>query len=219
MAHGPVDVSAALRAVVVDFGGVLTTSVGSALAVLGAGIGADPMLPARLLSRDEQSSRLLVEHEEGRLSQRGFEEGFAERLRAHGAEATADGLVATIQAALQPDRAMLDLIRELRASGVPVGLLSNSLGDDCYAGFDLPALFDAVVISAEIGARKPSSRAYGAACDALGVAPEEAVMVDDLEHNIVAARRFGMAGVVHTSAAVTAAALAGLGIRVPAQSA
>lgn len=114
---------------------------------------------------------------------------------------------------------MLDLVRDLRAAGTPVGLLSNSLGDDCYAGYDLPALFDAVVISAEIGARKPSRRAYGAVCDALGVAPGDAVMVDDLEHNIVAARRFGMAGVVHTSATVTAAALVGLGIRVPAQSA
>lgn len=196
-----------MRAVVVDFGGVLTTSVGAALTAFGAGIGSDPSLPARLLSRDDESARLLVDHEEGRLSQLGFEEGFAARLRAHGAAAEADGLVGRIQAGLRPDQAMLALVRDLRAAGVPVALLSNSLGDDCYAGYDLPALFDAVVISAEIGARKPSSRAYAAVCTELGVAPEHAVMVDDLEHNIVAARRFGMAGIVHTDAASTTAAL------------
>lgn len=196
--------SAQVRAVVVDFGGVMTTSVLDALDAFGAEIGADPGLPGRLLAKDEASSRLLVEHEEGRLSHRGFEEGFASRLRAHGADVASDGLIARIQAGLRPDPEMTELVARLRADGHLVGLLSNSLGDDCYAGYDLDAQFDSVVISGVIGARKPSRKAYLAACAGLGVSPHEAVMVDDLEHNIVAARRFGMAGIVHQDAGRTA---------------
>jgi putative hydrolase of the HAD superfamily len=102
---------------------------------------------------------------------------------------------------------VIDLVARVREAGYRVGLLSNSLGDDCYAGFDLPAMFDAVTISGEVGVRKPSRRAYAIACERLGVRPEDAVMVDDLEQNITAAERAGLAGIVHTHASATATAL------------
>jgi len=47
---------------------------------------------------------------------------------------------------------------------VPTGLLSNSWGGDgydVYTGYDLPALFDAVVISHEVGLRKPRAWCRG----------------------------------------------------------
>ena len=196
--------STRISAVLFDFGGVLTTSVYEAFEAFGATLGVDPRLPLRLLAKDELSSALLVAHEEGRLGQREFEDGFAERLRAHGADVQGAGLLSRMQKELRPDRAMLDLVAEVRGAGRRVGLLSNSLGDDCYAGFDLESMFDAVVISGEIGVRKPSRRAYAVACERLGARPEETVMVDDLEHNIVAARRAGLAGIVHREAATTA---------------
>jgi putative hydrolase of the HAD superfamily len=184
-------------AVVFDFGGVLTTSVFGAFRGLGRELG-DPELPLRLLGEDPASQALLVEHEEGRLSAAAFESGFAGRLRAHGARIPADGaLLRRVMAGMRPEPRMLDFVAGLRARGVPVGLLSNALGEDCYAGFDLPALFDAVTLSSEIGARKPSRRAYQVACARLGVAPEAAVMVDDLRQNVEAARRLGMAAVLH----------------------
>ncbi|CAM5242271.1 Alpha-D-glucose 1-phosphate phosphatase YihX [Streptomyces alboniger] len=205
------------RAVLFDFGGVLTSSVVTAFAELGAELGDDPGLPLRLLSRDRESSALLVAHEEGRIAQREFEDGFAARLRAHGLTVQGPGLVSRLQARLRPDPGMIALVARLRAAGHRVGLLSNSLGDDCYAGFDLPAMFDAVTVSGEIGVRKPSRRAYATACERLGAPPETTVMVDDLRQNIDAARRLGIAGVVHRDAATTAAELAGLlgGTRAP----
>ncbi|MFG3364154.1 HAD family hydrolase [Streptomyces sp. NPDC048156] len=202
--------STPISAVLSDFGGVLTTSVYEAFEALGRALGVDPRLPLRLLAKDERAGALLVDHEEGRIGQREFEDGFAERLRAHGADAQGPGLLSLMQTELRPDRAMLDLVAEVRNAGHRVGLLSNSLGDDCYAGFDLESMFDAVVISGEIGVRKPSRRAYAIACERLGTEPAETVMVDDLEHNIVAARRAGLAGIVHREATATAQELRSL---------
>jgi putative hydrolase of the HAD superfamily len=190
------------HAVLFDFGGVLTTSVLKAFSAFGEGLG-DPGLPLRVLSKDPEGSALLVDHEEGRLTQAEFEAGYAARLRAHGADVEADGLIARLQRGMLPDDDMIALVADLRAQGRPVGLLSNSLGDDCYAGYDLPSLFDSVTISSQIGSRKPSRRAYLMACEQLGVSPEEAVMVDDLQHNIDAAARVGLAGVLHRGAAST----------------
>jgi putative hydrolase of the HAD superfamily len=188
---------------------VLTTSVFAAFEQLGSDLGCDPRLPLRLLATDEESGALLVAHEEGRIGERQFEEGFAERLRAHGVaiDRADPGLVRRIQSALRPEPAMIDLVAKVRAAGYRVGLLSNSLGDDCYAGFDLPAMFDAVTVSGEVGVRKPSRRAYEIACERLGVRPRDTVMVDDLKQNITAAERAGLAGILHTDASATAAAL------------
>ncbi|MFI6356418.1 HAD family hydrolase [Streptomyces sp. NPDC050743] len=196
-------------AVLFDFGGVLTTSVLAAFERLGADLGCDPRLPLRLLARDRASGALLAAHEEGRIGELEFERGFAERLRAHGVaiDPAEPGIVGRIQNAMQPDRAMIELVARVRDAGYRVGLLSNSLGDDCYAGFDLPAMFDAVTVSGETGVRKPSRRAYEIACERLGVRPLDAVMVDDLEQNISAAERAGLTGIVHTDAVATAAAL------------
>jgi putative hydrolase of the HAD superfamily len=198
-------------AVLFDFGGVLTTSVVDAFEEVGRELGAQPGQLLRLLSKDGQAGALLVAHEEGRIGQREFEDGYAERLREDGvAAAEGPGLLARLQARMRPDLDTLALVARTRAAGHRVGLLSNSLGDDCYAGYDLPALFDAVTISAEIGVRKPSRRAYAVACERLGVRPEDTVMVDDLRQNLDAAARLGIAGVLHRDAASTASALARL---------
>ncbi len=98
------------------------------------------------------------------------------------------------------DHEMLDALAALRAGGMPVALVTNSFGRDCYDGFDLHALADVVVISSDVGVRKPSRRIYAIACERLGVAPANCVTVDDIEHNLEGAARLGIAGVLHTSA-------------------
>ncbi|MEV6659695.1 HAD family hydrolase [Nocardia fluminea] len=191
-------------AVLFDFGGVLTSSVLDALDALGRSLGCDPGLPVRLLSQDPDSRAILAAHEEGRIGEVAFELAFARRLRAHGADVDGAGLVRRIQSKLRPDSDMIELVKQVRAAGVRVGLLSNSLGDDCYVGFDLDSMFDAVTISGTVGVRKPSRRAFDLACVSLGVEPAATVMVDDLEQNIIAAERVGLAGILHHDAADTA---------------
>ncbi|MEV0291980.1 HAD family phosphatase [Nocardia sp. NPDC050710] len=197
-----------------DFGGVLTSSIFEAFEALGTSLGCDPRLPLRVLSEDTVARTLLVDHEEGRINERAFERGFAACLRVRGVDVDGAGLVRRIQSGMHADKDMIQLVADVRAAGFRVGLLSNSLGDDCYAGFDLDAMFDAVTISGEIGVRKPSRRAYAIACARLGTAPEATVMVDDLRQNIVAAERVGLTGILHREAFSTAARLWGaLGLR------
>jgi len=198
------------EAVLFDFGGVLTSSVLDGFSDFSESICGDRRLVLGLFSRDEEAKRLLVEHEEGRLDHDGFEAGFAASLAAAGVTVETDGLIGRMQAHLRPDHDMLALLQAVRDAGFRVGLVSNSLGRDCYAGFDLDALFDAKAISGIEGVRKPSRRLYEIACERLGVPTTRAVMIDDLAQNITAAERLGMGGIVHTDAASTARALGGL---------
>lgn len=194
--------------VLVDFGGVITSSVLQAFTDFGASLGGDPRLPLELLSRDQPSRALLADHECGRIDTEAFERGFAERLRVHGAVVEAEGLTARMQAGMSIDQDMLALLGDLRVAGHPVALVSNSFGTGTYDGVDLAALADVVVISAVVGIRKPSRRIYSIACERLCVAPEEAVMIDDLQQNLDGAARIGIGGVLHTSAADTRRQLA-----------
>ncbi len=190
-------------AVLIDFGGVVTTSVLQAFAEFGELLGAPPGLILELLSHDTVARKLLVDNECGRIDADTFDRGFAERLRAHGVEAEPERLSARMQAGLRRDDGTVRLIEELRAAHIPIALVSNAFGRDCYAGFDLGALADVVVISSEIGIRKPSRRIYAIACERLGIDPPQAVMVDDLQQNLDGAARLGIAGVLHTDAADT----------------
>jgi putative hydrolase of the HAD superfamily len=203
-ARGPADTAPTTRtAVLIDFGGVITTSVLRAFEQFGQLLGAPPGLVLGLLSHDTAARELLVEHECGRIDADAFDRGFADRLQAHGLVVQHDGLSARMQAGLRRDDDTVLLIEDLRAAEVPIALVSNAFGRDCYAGFDLDALADTVVISSEVGIRKPSRKIYATACQRLGVDPHQAVMVDDLQQNLDGAARLGIAGVLHTDAADT----------------
>lgn len=200
----------ARTAVLVDFGGVLTSSVSRAFEEFGASLGGDPGLPMRLLGHDQLSRALIADHESGRIDAEAFERGFAGRLSAHGPAVRADGLIARMQAGLTKDADMVALVAQIRGAGIRVALVSNAFGRDGYAGFDLDDIADEVVISSEVGVRKPSRRIYSLACQRLGVQPGQAVLIDDLQQNLDGAARLGIAGVLHTDAADTRRQLAGL---------
>lgn len=191
------------KAVLFDFGGVLTTSVLHAFEQFGREIANDSKLPIRLLAHDPVANRALVDHEEGRLDDEGFEHQFAAALRGAGAAVEPVGLLAQMQKHLRIDPVMVALVRLVRAAGFRTALVSNSLGANCYDGVDLDSLFEVTVISGREGVRKPSSRIYEIACERLGVEIHQAVMIDDLKQNIEAARALQMHGIVHRDAAST----------------
>jgi len=203
-ARGPADTAPTTRtAVLIDFGGVITTSVLRAFEQFDELLGAPPGLVLGLLSHDTAARELMVEHECGRIDADAFDRGFADRLSAHGVVVQPEGLSARMQAGLRRDDDTVRAIEDLRAAGVLIALVSNAFGRDCYAGFDLGALADTVVISSEVGIRKPSRKIYAIACQRLGIDPHQAVMVDDLQQNLDGAARLGIAGVLHTDAADT----------------
>nr|WSX73198.1 HAD-IA family hydrolase [Streptomyces sp. NBC_00899]WSX80736.1 HAD-IA family hydrolase [Streptomyces sp. NBC_00899] len=78
-----------------------------------------------------------------------------------------------------PDAA--EVLAELRARGVPVAVVSN-IGWDLrpvFAAHGLAELVDAFVLSYEFGRQKPDPAIFLAACEALGVAPQDTLMVGD----------------------------------------
>jgi putative hydrolase of the HAD superfamily len=92
-----------------------------------------------------------------------------------------------------------DVLRTLHASGLKIGLISNS--HRCLASFqthfELQGLFAATVSSLEHGYMKPHPSIFQAALRSAGVAACDAVMVgDSLMHDVDGARRLGMRGVL-----------------------
>jgi putative hydrolase of the HAD superfamily len=83
---------------------------------------------------------------------------------------------------------------------VKTALLSNSWGSENYPRERFADTFDVLVISGEVGIRKPDPEIFHLAARRLGVAPHDCVFVDDLDRNVMVAQELGMAGVLHRRA-------------------
>lgn len=110
---------------------------------------------------------------------------------------------------MTPNPDMFALVADLRSAGVKVALLSNSWGNT-YPRPRINALFDPVVISGEVGLRKPIAAIYMLTLQRLHVAAGQAVFVDDAEANLNGARAVGLSAWQHLDATSTRAALAEL---------
>lgn len=200
-----------VTAVLVDYGGVLTTSLHDAFEELSAGLGLDATAVGEAFARDASLQQALTAHEKGEMGDAGFEEALGRALSGvAGRDIAPEGLLRRIGETLRLEESMVALVHRLRREEVPVALVSNSLGEDCYRLIDRDALFDVSVISAEVGVRKPSRRIYQIACERLGVDPANCVLVDDLQQNLDGAARLGITGVLHRRPAETVAALESL---------
>jgi putative hydrolase of the HAD superfamily len=204
-----------IRGVITDWGGVLTTPI---LTTVRAWIQADEIdwdsyravMRTWVAEAYGQAGPRNPVHalERGECSGAEFERMLAaELLRVDGGAVAAEGLLGRMFAASVPDHAMYDTIRALRGAGFSTALLSNSWGCDEYPRADFPDLFDTVVISGEVGMRKPEEDIFLYAAQTLGLTPQECVFIDDIGVNVSAAAACGMTGVLHTEAAATAAAL------------
>jgi putative hydrolase of the HAD superfamily len=111
-------------------------------------------------------------------------------------------------AGMRPDPAMFGLLGELRGLGHRVGVLSNSWANT-YPD-NLAVLVDGVVISGEVGLRKPDPKIYALALDQLDVSAARTVFVDDAPINVDAALALGMRAIRHRDAESTRAELAAL---------
>jgi epoxide hydrolase-like predicted phosphatase len=148
--------------------------------------------------------------ERGECTNDEFELALARELVSEdGGPVAGPGLLARMFAGQRLDEPMLALFRNLKTSGVPTGLLSNSWGGG-YPRELFPDMFDAVVISAEVGMRKPEPRIFKHVAGLLGLPPEECVFIDDIQANITAAEQIGFTGVLHNAAADTAQQVADL---------
>ena len=92
------------------------------------------------------------------------------------------------------DMTLVNYIRSLHTR-YRTGIISNALSNVRSAieqKWDIADAFDALILSAEIGLMKPDPRIFHTALQALGVAPAEAVFVDDVAENVAGAQALGM---------------------------
>jgi epoxide hydrolase-like predicted phosphatase len=145
--------------------------------------------------------------ERGEIEVPHFEEQLATRLtEVTGHPIDAVGLLQRMFDQFEHAPAMSALVLRAKRAGLRTGLLSNSWGNE-YPREGWDEMFDAIVISGEVGMRKPEPAIFAHALDLLGVTADEAVFVDDLLPNVEAARALGLVAVHHTSYDETAVEL------------
>jgi len=135
----------------------------------------------------------------GKISLDAYWKAVSDELEINAAET--EQLRADFYAGDQLDADVVAVARMLeRQRGVRVGLLSNNTLDlrDQITELGLDEVFDAKVISADIGAMKPNKRAYSAILKALNVSTLGTVLIDDFEKNIKGAEKAGIGGILFT---------------------
>ncbi len=185
----------------VDFGGVLTTNIWESFGSFCDLEGLERDAVRGLFRERGGGLALLRKLERGAISDEDFERDFGAMLGVEPA-----GLIERLFAGLGPDEAMIAAVEAVRATGIDTGLISNSWGTGIYERAPM-AIFDATVISGDVGLHKPEPEIYRLGAERIGVPPERCIFVDDLRENIEGAEAVGMAGVLHRETADTIAEL------------
>jgi len=192
------------EALVLDFGGVMTTSLEEAMAAfaLSNGIEMQHLVRAALSAYMGAEDDLVTDFETGQLSEADFSIAFAARLEEYsGVRIEHDGLVAGLFEALDLEEDMFELVERAKEGGYKTGLLSNSWGMGLYPIERIRQLFDVVVISGEVGLRKPDPDIFKLTVENLGLDAAACIFVDDHPGHLKAAQEAGMTTVLHKSPA------------------
>ena len=190
-----------IKAIVSDFGGVLTTPLLAAFAAFqdDSGISPENLGKAMRVGLEEGQEIPLFRLERGEIS----EDEFVERLE--------DGLEEILDhrphlrhfrqkfwSALHPNEPMVELMRELKASGLKMAMLTNNVleWEPLWRSM-LPVdeIFEEIVDSAFVGCRKPEARIYELTLERIEMPAEECLFIDDLEVNCEGAEKAGMRAV------------------------
>ena len=190
-----------IKAIVSDFGGVLTTPLLAAFAAFqdDSGISPENLGKAMRVGLEEDEEIPLFRLERGEIS----EDEFIEHLE--------DGLEAILDhrphlhhfrqkfwGALHPNEPMIELMRELKASGLKMAMLTNNVREWeplWRAMLPVDEIFEEIVDSAFVGCRKPEPRIYELTLERIGMPAEACLFIDDLRPNIEGAEAAGMKAV------------------------
>jgi epoxide hydrolase-like predicted phosphatase len=200
------------KALIVDFGGVLTTPLQDAMIEFASELGLELQDLARvaLAAYTGSEDSLVTDFETGRISEEEFSTAFAARLtEVSGSEVQAEGLVGRLFR-MRLEESMFEAVAAAKSAGFRTGLLSNSWGTDVYPRHRFEGLFDEVVISGEVGMRKPDPAIFELMTEKIGVPAPESVFVDDHPGHLQAAVEHGMITVLHRTPAETISELEAL---------
>jgi epoxide hydrolase-like predicted phosphatase len=193
------------RAVICDFGGVLTTPLINAFEAYRRSSGVAPEQLGAAMGRIQERSgeHPLYELEKGRVSERDF---LAQLEAELGDDTSLGDFRETYFENLHPNEPMIELMRDLGRRGLRMAMLTNNVREwepHWRAKIaDIDEIFEFVVDSAFVGMRKPEAGIYMLCVDRLGdgITPSDCVFVDDVELNCLAARELGMTAVHYRSA-------------------
>jgi epoxide hydrolase-like predicted phosphatase len=202
-----------IKGVLIDWGGVLTTGLAEAIQdwIVADRIDAsnyrDVMIGLISSAYDGGSANIVHALERGELPADEFERALAAQLRTiDGEPVVAAGILRRMFSGFRPVTEMSEMLRLAKSGGLRTCLVSNSWGND-YPREGWQEMFDAIVISAEVGMRKPEPGIFQHALGMVGLEAEECVFVDDIAANITAAQALGLNAIHHTDPAVTIEAL------------
>ncbi|HEV2756445.1 MAG TPA: HAD family phosphatase [Actinomycetota bacterium] len=198
------------QALVVDFGGVLTTPLQNAMVAFAAEMGIELQHLARAALGGYMGSEdaLVFDFETGKLTEDEFCTEFAARLGEYsGTPVDPSGLVTRMFSGLALEESMFAAVESARRAGLKTGLLSNSWGTGLYPHDRLADVFDVSVISGEVGLRKPDPAIFELTVGRLGVPAKACVFVDDHPGHLASAAEAGMTTVLHREPGRTIAEL------------
>lgn len=198
-----------VKAVLWDFGGVITSSPFEAFARYEAerGLPADTI---RRINATNPDTNAWARFERAEIDAAAFNALFAEEAAAIGHQIPGADILALLSGDIRP--AMVTAIDVIKTSGLRIGCITNNVPSGHGAGMarderkaeEMAAImgrFDHVIESSKVGIRKPDPRIYLMMCDALGVAPGACVYLDDLGVNCKPAATLGMRAIKVTDEA------------------
>lgn len=188
-----------VQAVIWDFGGVLTSSPFEAFNRFEAELGLEKDFIRRINATDPDTNAWAL-FERSEISLDEFDEKFAAEAKRLGADIRGRQIIELLAGDIRPE--MVEALKRCKAK-FKVGCITNNVSagegagmarsaDKAAAVQEVMDLFDHVIESSKIGIRKPDPRIYEMACSELGVAPADAVYLDDLGINLKPAKALGM---------------------------
>jgi len=184
-------VTAVIRAVFFDFGGVILTSPFDAFASYEQRSGLPPGF-LRMVNSNNPDTNAWARLERSEMGLGDFASAFEAECREQGHEVDGADVLACLHGELRP--AMVEAVRRCSEQFTTALVTNNFLsgGDTPPRWHRVLDVFDVVVESSVVGVRKPDQRFYEVACERAAVQPSEVVFLDDLGVNLKPARLMGM---------------------------
>jgi putative hydrolase of the HAD superfamily len=192
-----------IKAVISDFGGVLTTPLLNSFGAIQDDIGIDAGALGRAMQRiaERDGEHPLYELERGRISENEFLGALRRELTIDlGHESELHRFADIYFEALDVNEPMIGVMRSMRSRGYRMALLTNNVREwepHWRAMVPVDEIFEVIVDSGFVGMRKPEPEIYELTVERLGdgVGPSDCLFIDDVEVNIDAARDLGMRAV------------------------
>ncbi|HZJ29076.1 MAG TPA: HAD family phosphatase [Solirubrobacterales bacterium] len=187
-----------MKAVISDFGGVLTTPLAGAFEALHeeTGVSLESLGGAMHAITERDGAHPLFELECGRITEAEFAGRVAAELtEADGSRPDLSSFGEIFFRSLAPNQAMIELMREIGGTGRRMALLTNNVREwqpRWRAMAPIDEIFELVVDSAFVDCRKPEPEIYRITLDRLDLDPADCLFIDDVGINCKGATEAGM---------------------------